>query len=321
MYDCRLDLGQSLTHSASLWIVYSKVKFSYIRPMPPSRMSYEERKRHRAQFYAKHKNVKRPGYNSDSSFFNFEFSAKKMKLISPYAVMIFLFTILFGSYALLNFMADHVFTTNIIIDQKPIGKITIPKDNKIYVFDVAQTFTFASTPQYSELELEILDKNHKHVYSVYKDLWMERHPNGDGGTSVYSDLKMNFELEFEKKGTYFIRPISHNGNLSPINVSIETRTLGGGLYFGFYAITFLVLSLILFFGKDYWGSPRDLLEACPSINELRYNKRFLIVFSTVSLVFLSCIVISLTHYGYPSCGDKTILPTKFLSTNNLIYLG
>ncbi len=289
--------------------------------MPPSRMSYEERKRHRAQFYAKHKNVKRPNSNGGSNFFNLEFSQKRMKAFSPYAVMIFLFTILFGSYALLSSMSSHVDGKWLDLRDKAHGEITIPQSNKIYQFDIVQSFISGVEPQYSELEIEILDKNHKHMYSVYKDLWMERHPNGQGGTSVYSDLKMNFELEFEKEGNYIVRPISHNGNSSPVYVSVEKRKLGGGLYTGFYAIVFLVLSIVLFFGKDYWGNPRQLFEVFPSISELKANKTFLFVFSVVSAVFVGCIVINITHYGYASCGENSILPTTFLSTNNLIYLG
>lgn len=242
-------------------------------------------------------------------------------MLSPYAVMIFLFTILFGAYALLTFMSSHVLTAEINLAHQAFEKITIPDEGKLYKFDLVQSFRTTDTPQYSELEIEFLDEDHKHVYSVYKDLWMERHPNGEGGTSVYSDLKMDFQLEFEKKGTYYIRGISHNGNLSPVKVSIEKRTLGGSLYLGFYAIVFLVLSFILFMGKDYWGKPLQLLEAFPSIQELKLNKPFLVVFSAVSLVFVACVVFGITHYGYASCGEETVLPTTFLSTDNLIYLG
>lgn len=289
--------------------------------MAPSGMSYEERMRHRAKFYAQHKNVKRPDRNSGNNLFNFEFTDARMKLISPYAVMIFLFAILFGIYALICNITSPVSTTSLNLKDKAQGQINIPEANKIYQFDATQSFLGNGTPQYSELEIELLDKDHKHVYSVYKNLWKELHPNGNGGYSVYTDLKMSFDLEFKKKGTYFVRAIAHSGNVSPVKVSIAKRSLGGGLYIWFYAIIFLVLSLIVFFGKDYWGNPKSLLAAFPNFSELKSNKRFLIVFSAVSLLFVSCVVIGITHYGYASCGDETILPTKFLDTNELIYLG
>lgn len=289
--------------------------------MASSGMSYEERMRHRAKFYAQHKNVERPDRNSGNNLFNFEFTDERMKLISPYAVMIFLFTILFGLYALICNATSLVSTTSLNLSERAVDKIEIPEANKIYQFDVAQSFLGNVTPQYSELEIELLDQDHKHVYSVYKDLWMERHPDGNYGYATYSDLKMSFDLEFKKKGTYFVRAIAHNGNISPVKVSIAKRSLGGGLYIWFYAIVFLVLSLTVFFGKDYWGNPKRLLAAFPDFSEFKSNKKFLIVFSAVSLLFVSCVVIGITHYGYASCGEETILPTKFLDTNKLIYLG
>ncbi len=104
-------------------------------------------------------------------------------------------------------------------------------------------------------------------------------------------------------------------------ITTSKRILGGGLYFFFYAILFLALSLVVILGKDYWGTSRKLLESCPGLSELKFNKRFLVVFSVVSIVFVLCIVISVTHYGYASCGEETVLPTKFLGTDKLIYLG
>lgn len=277
--------------------------------------------RHRAKFYAEHKNVDRPDGNSGNNLFNFEFTTERMKFISPYAVMIFLFTILFGVYALICNMTSHVSHTSLDLKERAMSQIDIPDANKIYQFDIAQSFFGGILPQYSELEIELLDEDHKHVYSVYKNLWMEQHPNGNGGYSVYSDLKMNFNLEFKKKGTYFVRAIAHNANLGPVKVSIEQRTLGGGLYIWFYAIVFLVLSAVVYFGKNYWGNPSKLLEAFPSFSELKSNTTFLIVFSVVTALFVTCVVFGITHYGYASCGDGTILPTKFIGTDNLIYLG
>ncbi|MCJ8289785.1 MAG: hypothetical protein HRT58_04495 [Crocinitomicaceae bacterium] len=289
--------------------------------MAPSGMSYEERMRHRAQFYAEHKGVERPDSDSGNNLFNFEFTTERMKFVSPYAVMIFLFTILFGVYALICNMTSHVSDTSLDLKERAVSEIQIPDANKIYQFDIVQSFFGGILPQYSELEIELLDEDHKHVYSVYKNLWMEQHPNGNGGYSVYNDLKMNFNLEFKKKGTYFVRAIAHNGNLGPVKVSIEKRTLGGGLYIWFYAIVFLVLSAVVYFGKNYWGNPSKLLEAFPSFAELKSNKKFLIVFSIVTALFVTCVVFGITHYGYASCGDGTILPTKFIGTDNLIYLG
>ena len=289
--------------------------------MAPSGMSYEQRMRHRANYYAENRNANRPDRNSGNNLFNFEFTKERMEFVSPYAAMIFLFTILFGGYWMICNITSQVSVTSLDLSSRVMDKIEIPAGNKIYQFDVTQSFLGNTVPQYSELEIELLDKDQKHVYSVYKNLWMENHPNGEGGLSTYSDLEMKFDLEIQKKGTYFLRAIAHSGNLAPVVVSIKKRSLGGGLYIWIYALIFLVLSLLVFFGKDYWGNPQKLLEALPCVEDLKKNKMFLIVFSTVSFVFVACVVVGVTHYGYASCGDETILPTKFMSTDNLIYLG
>ncbi len=284
-----------------------------------SRTSFEERKRHREEFYAKHPYVRRPETYEDD--YHPTASQSLRVRISPYAVLVFCFAILFGVYWLVTRVQDQVQSGAIRFDQEPIEKIKISKANKIYTFHINQSFASYDTPQYSELEMELLDENKNHVYSFYKDLWLETHSNGDGGYANYSDMDMYFELELEKAGTYYLRAISHNGNNSTITYYIKSRSMGGNLYIGVYAIIFLSISAIFIFGSDYWGNPLDLMAACPSVSVLKSNKLFLVAFAICAFIFLACIVINITHLGYGSFGDETLIPTRFFGTDNVNYIG
>lgn len=284
-----------------------------------SRTSFEERKRHREEFYSKHPHVRRPETYKDDSVSSYSKAWKAN--FSPYAVLVFCFTIVFGVYWLFARGKIQVQSGAIRFDQEPIEKIKISKADKIYTFHINQSFDSFDTPQYSELEIELLDENKNHVYSFYKDLWLETHSNGEGGFANYSDMEMDFELEIKKAGTYYLRAISHNGNNSTITYFIKSRSLGGNLYIGIYASIFLILSIIIIFGHQQWGGPLELIAMFPPIHALKSNKLFIFTFALCLFIFIACIVINVTHLGYGSFGDETLIPTRFYGTDNVIYIG
>jgi len=58
-----------------------------------------------------------------------------------------------------------------------------------------------------------------------------------------------------------------------------------------------------------------------ALRQTKITKTFIIAVIIVIFVFISCVVISYTHYGYPHSGDEIRLPSQFFSTNDVIYLG
>jgi len=250
----------------------------------------------------------------------------RTRFMAPYAMLIYVFTFLFflgwittrGN----SFMKKEIINA----DSKIFQDFNISSNNTILKFNANQNirkgtnykrpdiFSLTKTPIYSELEIEILDKDYNHVYSVYKNLWLEYHEGYE-----YKDTQMDFQISFEKAGQYFIRAINHNNNNGPITMNIYNTK--PSLYFFNYFIIFIILNVILFFGNSYWGTTTVLFKALKKIKSIKHNTKFLITASLVCLIFTSCVVISISHYGYASTGDEIRLPNKFFVTNGIIYLG
>ncbi|MCH2225519.1 MAG: hypothetical protein MK066_12180 [Crocinitomicaceae bacterium] len=288
--------------------------------MPPSRnTSYAEREKHRQEFYARHKNLKKTNKSSSNGIFSF--SKKNQDFVAPLALIAFSFTILFSISWVLTRVSKDIITTSIPSGHNALGVLGKLKKGTIYEFNVNQTLEGAEIPEYSELEIEILDENSEHIYSVYKNLWEEMHPNDEGYTRIYSDFEVNFELDFQKGGDYYLRAVSHNSNLGRIMCSVKAKKFGGHLYFGFYAIVFGAFSLGIILGRDSWGSPSQLMNALPKINQLKSNKLFLVLAGVSTCIFVVSVVISMTHYGYASAGEQNIAPSCFYSKGEVIYLG
>jgi hypothetical protein len=288
--------------------------------MPPSNnTSYAERERHRQEFYARHRNIKPPNKSNNNNIF--AYSEKNRKFVAPLALVSFSFAILFTLAWLFTSATKEVVNGRISMESNSTMNLGMFKGNSIYKFRLRQDFSRYSPPKYSELEIEILDENNDHVYSVFKNLWQEFHSNDEGGRSVYSDVELEFELEIEKKGNYAIRAISHDDNRGDIRCRVNRRDFGGHLYFGVYAILFGLTSLGIFLGRDYWGNPSKLMSALPKMRELKSNKYFLISAGVSTFFFVACVVISYTHYGYASAGEVNKAPSSFSSNAEVIYLG
>ena len=274
--------------------------------------------RQRQQQLKANNNWKKATSEEDYTFFTF--STWRMRRIAPIAMLIYCSLILFGVFWLISSKTDKVCTTNISIDNNQLGKFQVRSAGGLYRFELSQIFS-SKTPLYSELEIEILDANYDHVYSIYKDLWQEKHSNGDGGRKTYSDKQLAFELELENAGTYFIRGVSHNNYITgKINCTVLHKTMGS-LYFRTYTIAFAILAVLLIMGKSAWGNPVQMLSSISKAKSLKKNKLFWRVFLGLGILFVTCLIISLTHYGYASGGGKSILPTYFYGTDSVIYLG
>lgn len=277
-----------------------------------------ERSRQLMEKYARAKQLKATPYPSG-------FSVYRMRFIAPYAMLIYAFTILFLFGWLITKGNARFSTINITPSSLDFSSITIPDDNTIYKFIAHQNLkkgttlkrsSFYSSNQsiYSELEIEILDENYNHMYTVYKNLWVEYYSGVE-----YSDTKLEFEIEIEKAGQYFLKVVSHNKNNGPIR--FESYKTHGSMYFFNYLIFFIILNVILFFGNSYWGTTTMLFNALKKVKSIKNNSKFLIISSLVIILYLGCIVISFTHYGYPSTGDEIRLPTYFFDTKDVLYLG
>lgn len=258
--------------------------------------------------------------SSDDSFSFFEFSEWRMRRMAPFALLIHAFSILFLVSWFITGRSYEVSTVSTDFGERAMAKIDIPSANAVYQFEVFQAFPVAEAPLYSELEIEILDKNWDHVYSVYKSLWQEKHPNGEGGRSIYSDLKMEFEIELPEAGAYYIRPISHNGNNNLVKTKVK-KTFIGGIYFPYYGIFFGVLSILLIVGSQKWGTPSMMYGVLPKLRSWKDNRFFKLGAVFCILLFIGSWAAAIAHYGYAAGGEEIILPTYFYQTNTVIYLG
>ena len=251
-------------------------------------------------------------------FFSSDFSEYKMRRIAPFAALIYLLTILFLFSWLITKRQNNVGNFS-----KPNTVTDLPKINitqaGLYHFEAYQNFS-SKTPQFSELELEIIDEDYNHVYSVYKDLWQEKYPTGNGGRLTYKDLKVKFDLELNKPGLYYLRTVSHNNNSSPITCKVKKK-IAGSLYFGFYAIICLVLCAILIIGSAAWGTPAMMMRSLKKSRPIKSNKLFINVARITMSIYALCLIFRIIYYGYQSTGQDSSLPTQFLSKDKTIYLG
>lgn len=246
------------------------------------------------------------------------FSEWRMRRLAPFVVVINVALLLFALSWLFAQRESKISVSSIKPHENQLAKFEAGRANYIYKFNISQALTPNVSPVYSELEIEILDENYLHVYSVYKDLWQERYLNDEGRNQLYSDKKMEFEVELPKKGTYYIRPIT--GNESEIGIQVYQKPLGE-LYFFYYMILFFVLSVIILFGGGFWGMPPNMYKSLKKIRNIKKNKAFLYFTAGVILLFVSAWFVAITHYGYAQGGDKTVLPTLFYYDGKVTYLG
>jgi len=253
------------------------------------------------------------------------FSEYLMRFMAPYAMLIYAFTLLFLFSWLITKGDSFIETTQINPASLDLSPIVIPQNNKIYKFIANQDIKKGTTLKrsdfyssnksiYSELEIEVLDENYVHMYSVYKNLWIEHHSGME-----YKDTQLEFDIEFQTSGTYFLRVVSHNKNNGPLTLKVYKTN--GSMYFFKYLILFIILNIILFLGNSYWGTTSMLYNSLKKVKSIKNNSKFLIISSLVIIAFLGCVVISFTHYGYPSTGDEIRLPTYFFDTKDVLYLG
>lgn len=280
-----------------------------------SRTTAEERARHRARIYAKHPELKKRHEDyQDERMFTFELNEEIHKFLAPFGIVLYIAIPLFWiAFFITSAKGDRSGVSTFPL--KEPAKIEIAKANSVYEFQLKQLFPYGTAPVYSELEIEILDKNYDHVYSFYKDLWQERHPDESGGLKIYNDLEMTFQLEFPEKGTYMVRAISHNGNTTEV-IGKVARVYIGNLYLLTFTIIISVFGGILLLLNKLVGTPWQMLETLKKGTDTK--KRAVIFASVLGVIFLAIIIINLTNYGYPKPGQ---IPTPFFGSDQIIYLG
>lgn len=279
-----------------------------------------EQERRQREFRERMRNPQQRQHMLNNNSYSVEYSEWLMRRLAPFAILIYAATILFLLSWIITSNTSLVTNGSAYFHKGQVMSFEASSAGAIYHFDLKQDFSGSKPPLYSELEIEIIDANLDHVYTVYKDLWLESHPNGDGGIGVYKDLNISFDVELPEAGIYHIRGISHNNNEALISGNIFKKT-AGSMYFGFYSLIFGILSLILIIGSQKWGSPFMMYAALPKLRSWKENRAFLRTSSLIILLFIGTWIISITHYGYAAGGDEIVLPTYFYKTNAVIYLG
>jgi hypothetical protein len=235
--------------------------------------------------------------------------------LAPYFVLLLCGTIIFFlgmRFTSKNTLIDN---TNLDVIKSQPTPIQIHKANTIYVFKVRQALS-SQVPSYSQMEIELLDENFNHIYTAYENLWQEKHDNDNGGKSVYSDKLLEFEIDLKYAGKYHIRTTSYNDNKGKVSLNLYTKN--GSLYFKTFMYIFGVLFLLCFFLIMELDGISSIFKA---LHKTKITRTFILAIIIVIFVFISCVVISNTHYGYPHSGDEIRLPTYFFSTNDVKYLG
>ncbi len=257
-------------------------------------------------------------YKSSGGFFSSDFSEYKMRRLAPFAALIYVFTVLFFFAWIITKTQSKPIRFSQPKTETELPQINITKVG-LYHFETQQSFS-SKTPQFSELEIEIIDENYNHIYTVYKDLWQEQHTDENGTLRTYKDLKVNFDLDIKQPGLYYMRSVSHNQNNSYVYCSVARKT-SGSLYFGFYTIILLILCAILLIGSAAWGTPVMMIRSLKKSRPIKANRLFSNITILMIAVYALCLIISITHYGYPKTGKDSSLPTYFLSKDKTIYLG
>lgn len=239
--------------------------------------------------------------------------------IAPFAMLAVGFLLLFTITLLVAQSSSMVERFSSFSPDNSLIKLNVPTSKKIYYFHLTQHFPTKAEKLYSELEVELLSENYEHVYSVYKDLWQERHHDGEK-YQIYKDINVNFELELPSAGVYYLRTISHNNNPNKVSGSYYVRT-SGSLYYKYYIWILLGVIAILFLGRKSWGTPIEMFKVLPRIASVRKNKLFWLAAACLTTLYVGCLLIGIFHYGYAAAGDEVIIPNKIFDTENVNYLG
>ena len=240
--------------------------------------------------------------------------------IGPFVVLLHILLVVFTLLWLITSVQKKIGSTFMSSSGAILGKIEIPKANKLYQFELTQDFNEQIVPLYSELEIELLNEDHSHVYSFYKDLWQEKYPDDEGRTSVYHDRKLNFIISFETPGVYYIKAKSLNNTKGDIRAVIKAQN-SGSLYLKGYTIFFALITLGVIIMGSYFGYPLEIYKELKYIKNLKHNYLFIIATLCSFVLVVSVIIISISHYGYANAGEQNTLPTIFLTTEQVIYLG
>jgi len=256
-------------------------------------------------------------YYFTDGLLSFELTEWAQRRIAPYAILTHAFTIIVFFCLIFTQANDFVGIGQIDFLDGAYVPIETPEGEGLYSFNVRQNFP-PHAPVYSELEIEVLDEHKAHLYSVYKDLWQEDHPNGEGGISQYRDVVMDFKVAVPENRRLYVRAFT---NLkTPIDVTVRKQR-SGSLYFWYAFFASGAFSVIFIVGYRNWGTPFEMIKRVKKSKSIWKNKGF-IRFSIVLLggvIFL--LVLSFRYTGYAQGGDRTQTPSFFFSNEEVIYLG
>ncbi len=244
-----------------------------------------------------------------------------MRRIAPFALLIYSFTVLlFLSKMYFDGSEVVLPTKNVFLADSPLLNLNLKKSG-LYEFKLSQDLDKTKIPNYSELDVELLDQDYKHVYSFYKNLWLESHSNGSGTKQVYEDNKMEFSIHLKNAGEYLARFRSFNNNLGAVRVSCK-RLNGANFLLKPLSIFFFILSILLILGTPLWGNPITMLSTLNKGKKLKYNDLFIFSALILTVLIIWINVNGISSKGYPSAGDEyNTLPNKFFDKKDVLYIG
>lgn len=207
-----------------------------------------------------------------------------------------------------------------LMETRASNLITIEFDKSesgLFEFKVSQDFP-AEAPLYSELEIEVLDEHYDHMYSFYKDLWQEVHPNGEGGNAMYNDTRLEFQVVLPETKRVHIRAFT--ALKEPITIAVSKR-IAGIIYLKLFFWIFLVVSTILLIGMMKWGTPAEMIQRFKKSKSIKHNKGLKLYTLGLLLLIIGISLLSIYYVGYPHGGGQSTTPSIFFGTDNVNYLG
>jgi hypothetical protein len=243
-----------------------------------------------------------------------------IKRFSHYILSFHFVTIIFILLYILSFSDTKIDSGTYRISQNKLGEIHIPDANYLYTIDFKQSLGIKA-PLYSELEVEILNPDYSHYYSVYKDLWQEKHPNDDGVRTTYRDDIITLQILFPKAGTYYFRAFSHNHYTMGVITSVVKKRRFGQLLTPLLALTFGIISALLILVGSAIGYPPEMyISVRDKVALINVKLYYIYLLSLLSLVLI--VIISNYYYiGYPTGGEHPTAPAKILQYKKIFYIG
>ncbi len=164
------------------------------------------------------------------------------------------------------------------------GPLVVTEKNSSYEVTVSN---FVPLYKWSYVEVEVLDKNKKHLFSFGDGMWHEAGVD-DEGSWVESNTNYSMDITFKEIGEYYFKIISerNDGEGNPIYISVVQKR-GSSVAF----ITLGILSFIAAGAAYYFSTQVELNE-----ESVRKSKTVLIVLLVI--FFIGALFYSMRGWGY-----------------------